>query len=204
MEGRVRAVVLVGACVALARYTPVMSAIPQALLGAPVAEAIGLAGGDDVDGLGGAATSMRGLVRNVTTDMDELVSLVEEFFREQDDRVLLEARFRDFLSERASKGFAGVERTLDSILWIYKLLLPFIVISLCGSAFGSGTATTDVGEGVPAGSSSAKTPGSSRHWKKVRAASKAAQFSSAIAAKASKGKRLKLKECESPDSVLER
>ena len=81
---------------------------------------------------------LRALVRNVTTDMDQLITVFEEFLETQENSGDLKASFRTYLGQRASSSFVSVERTLDSILWVYKLLLPFLLISLLSNAFGSG------------------------------------------------------------------
>ena len=82
------------------------------------------------------ADSLRALVRNVTTDMDQLISIVEDFLESQEEtNPGLDAAFRTFISDRASSSFISVERTLDSILWLYKFLLPFLFVSLLGNAF---------------------------------------------------------------------
>ncbi len=110
----------------------------------------------------GGARSLQALVRNVTTDMDELVALVEDFLDAQDvaladllrdrdggrgrgetaaeseGRVGKEA-FRAFLQDKARSSYASVERTLDYILGLYKFLFVVLVFDLLmpkGSARG--------------------------------------------------------------------
>mmetsp|Transcript_14335 Transcript_14335/g.36143 ORF Transcript_14335/g.36143 Transcript_14335/m.36143 type:complete len:288 (-) Transcript_14335:2210-3073(-) len=115
------------------------------------------------EGEEGGARSLQALVRNVTTDMDELVALVEDFFDAQDGALadllrdddgdgqvgradaastLLRARvgkeaFRAFLRDKARSSYVSMERTLDYILGLYKFLfvvLLFDVLMPKGSA----------------------------------------------------------------------
>ncbi|QDZ22085.1 hypothetical protein HOP50_06g46260 [Chloropicon primus] len=88
--------------------------------------------------------SLKALARNITTDMDQLVTVFEEFLDSREDKDELKDAFRDFLEDRASTSFASVEKTLDSILSLYKLLLPFLLFSLLGNIL----ARNDAGEGA--------------------------------------------------------
>ena len=82
--------------------------------------------------------SLRTLCRNVTTDMDQLVSVFEDFLDSREDAAELRREFAAYLSHRAATSFVSVEKTLDTVLSVYKLVLPFLVFSLIGNVLSRG------------------------------------------------------------------
>ena len=75
------------------------------------------------------AGSIAALARNVTTDVDELVQVFEQFLDSREDESLKDA-FKAYLVERASTSFVSLEKTLDGVLSLYKFVLPFLLIQL--------------------------------------------------------------------------
>lgn len=93
-------------------------------------------------------TSLRAAIRNVTTDYDQLSTLVQEFFRQtsqlrQDDTS--EALFRDFLGQRATRSRPSLEQALDWILALYKVVWPVLVVFLV-SKLNSGKSRLEDGD----------------------------------------------------------
>ena len=59
--------------------------------------------------------SLRAIIHNVTTDMDQLILIVEDFLDTQEDRTKLKAEFKDFLLQAEKTSFVSVERTLGKL-----------------------------------------------------------------------------------------
>ncbi|KAK9802560.1 hypothetical protein WJX73_003100 [Symbiochloris irregularis] len=77
--------------------------------------------------------SLRAAVRNVTTDYDQLATLLQDFFRQQShlrQDNSTEVAFREFLGHRASKSRPALEQGLDWILAFYKFIWPVLLVFL--------------------------------------------------------------------------
>ena len=59
--------------------------------------------------------SLRAMIHNVTTDMDQLILIVEDFLDTQEDRTKLKSEFKEFLLQAEKTSFVSVERTLGRI-----------------------------------------------------------------------------------------
>ena len=70
--------------------------------------------------------------------MDQLVSVFEDFLDSREDAAELRRDFAAYLSHRAATSFVSVEKTLDTVLSVYKLVLPFLVFSLIGNVLSRG------------------------------------------------------------------
>ncbi|KAK9817857.1 hypothetical protein WJX72_003270 [[Myrmecia] bisecta] len=92
-------------------------------------------------------------MRNVTTDYDQLASIVQEFFRQPQSLDMLnasaitEAQFRAFLMHKASRSFPALENSLDWVLCIYKIAFPFMIFLIILKISSSGSTTDQAAKG---------------------------------------------------------
>lgn len=88
------------------------------------------------------AHSLKSAILNVTADFDELCALLGDFLKSPAVATDTEQQLRAFLEERAARSYPALETTLDWLLSMYKLALPFLLISIVAklsSGRGHGT-----------------------------------------------------------------
>ncbi|PSC74482.1 Heat shock 83-1 [Micractinium conductrix] len=94
-----------------------------------------------VRALPGAAPQppLKQAILNVTSDFDQLSTLLVEFLQQPGVDPSIEPRLMSFLEARAAKSYPRLESLLDWLLAIYKFLFPFLVISLVARLQGGGS-----------------------------------------------------------------
>ncbi|KAL3147020.1 Heat shock protein 90-5, chloroplastic [Trebouxia sp. C0009 RCD-2024] len=81
--------------------------------------------------------SLKEAMRNVTRDYEQLATIVQEFFAT--NSILdpqAEQRFQQFLTQKATRSYPRLEGLLDSLLLLYKIAWPFVVMTTAVKLMG--------------------------------------------------------------------
>ena len=97
-----------------------------------------------------APHTLKASILNVTADFNELALLLQDFMHSPAVDPSVEASFRHFLADRATRSHPGLENILDWVLALYKFAFPFLIISLLaklsGGSGGGGSGSEDTSE----------------------------------------------------------